>query len=458
VRVGLGQGVSRDWQQAVTQALNPPAVKPFFDPQDRHTWSELTRQGKSAFGLLFSPGNTRAADSRSFEILAELKRLSQGRLPIIGGAAADDWRLQTNYVLWGRQAYPDSLLVAVFETQLQFGIAMAHGFQPTSRKATVTRARTHEVLELDGQPAAQVYAQLLGRSREDLAGKHLTLTTKRPAGILDPYGQYSLNVASFFTPEQGVRFAQPVVEGTVLTIMESDHRSLLAAGADSVRKALLRGSILDPALILTFPCAIRNRLLAGEVQEEIAGMGRMLPATPIVGFYSFGEQGLSDDGVNRHNNAVIATLVLDRELSHGARVAMENAALQQELGQRQAALEIVNEQLRHEIAERRQAEEAKRLLNPDPVLELSLNGAITFANEGAHLACQRLGTNIIEDLLPQDLPEILRTIKTGGEKEFYREVRVKDAVFGENISYSPQLQVNAFMPITSPNAKLSRKI
>jgi PAS domain S-box-containing protein len=334
VRVGLGQGVSRDWQQAMTQAVNAPEIRPFFDPQDQDVWPELVRQGKSAFGLLFSPGNTRSADSRSFEILEELKRLSQGRLPIIGGAAADDWRLETNYVLWGSQAYPDSVLVAVFETQLQFGIAMAHGFWPTGSKATVTRARQHEVLEFDDKPAAEVYAQLLGFSRKDLEGKHLTLTSKRAAGTPDPYGQYSLNVASFFTAEQGVRFAQPVGEGTVLNIMDADENSLLAAGSESVCKAVLRGSILDPALILTFPCALRSRILEYAEEKSIAAIAQMLPATPIAGFCSFGEQGLADDGVNRHNNAVITTLVLDRELSHGARVALENAALQQKLEQR----------------------------------------------------------------------------------------------------------------------------
>jgi len=356
VRVGLGQGVSQDWRQAVTQAVNTPEVKPFFDPQDTGIWPEMTRQGKSAFGLLFSPGNTRAADSRSFEILEELKRLSLNRLPIIGGAAADDWRLETNYVLWGRQAYPDSVLVAVFETQLQFGIAMAHGFQPTSRRATVTRSRNHIVLELDGKPAADVYSQLLCISRVALEGKHLTLTTKRPAGIADAYGQYSLNVASFFTPEHGVRFSQPMVEGTVLTIMDADQSGLLAAGGEAVRKAMLRGGIIDPAMVLAFPCALRSHILEDWVGEEIAAIKKMLPTTPVVGFYSFGEQGVADDGVNRHNNEVIAALTLDRELSHGARVALENAQLQQELEQRGVELMGANEKLHQEIAERRRTE------------------------------------------------------------------------------------------------------
>jgi len=36
-----------------------------------------------------------------------------------------------------------------------------------------------------------------------MAGKHLTLATGRPMGIAVGFGEYSLNVASFFTPGGG---------------------------------------------------------------------------------------------------------------------------------------------------------------------------------------------------------------------------------------------------------------
>lgn len=154
----------------MNQAASASQVQPFFSPEDRAIWLELTRQGKSAFALLFSPGNTRRDDSCSYEILKELKRLSGGRLPVFGGCAADAWRMEENYILLGQWAYPDSVLVAIFETRLRFGIALAHGFRPGSRRAVVTRARGHEVLELDSLPAAQVYAEMLGTSPEAITG------------------------------------------------------------------------------------------------------------------------------------------------------------------------------------------------------------------------------------------------------------------------------------------------
>jgi PAS domain S-box-containing protein len=331
VRLGVGQNVSRDWQQAVAQAVSAPEVAPFFSPQESNIWTELTLQGKSALGLLFSPGNTKTADSRSFEILEELKRLSLGRVPFVGGAAADDWRLKANYVLCNRHAYPDSVLVAVLVTQLRFGLGLAHGFRPTTRRATVTQVNDHEVLELDDRPAAEIYSRLQGTTREALAGRHLTLTTGRPMGTAVGFGEYSLNVASFFTTDSGVRFAQPMPEGTVLTVMEGEIDDLVAAGEEAFHKALTRGAITDPALALVFPCALRTPLLGERQHEAISGIRNLVPGVPVAGFFSFGEQGLFDDGQNRHNNEVIAVLALGRNLSYAAQVALENKRLSREL-------------------------------------------------------------------------------------------------------------------------------
>jgi PAS domain S-box-containing protein len=392
VKVGVGEGVSRNWQAAVRQAVDSPHLAPFFSSQNDPFWSELTLKGKSVFALLFSPGNTRPADSCSFEILEELKRRSQGRLPFIGGGAADDWRLENNYVFWGGRAYPDSMLLAVFETRLRFGIGLSHGFTPSARRAVVTRAMDHEVRELDGQPAAGVYCRLLGVSRDSLARGHLTMATGNPLGIADPYGQYSVNVATFFTPEGGVRLAQPVPEGTSLTVMEAHQDRLVGAGQEALRKALLRGGISEPAVALVFSGALRARLLKDRADEELAVLKQMIPGAPVVGFYSFGEQGLDDNGANRHQNGVIAVLALGRELSYGAQVALENERLRSVAAQRDALLRA-NQALEREIAQRRrvaaalqESEERFKLLfdsAPDALFIHDLQGNLIDGNQAA---------------------------------------------------------------------------
>jgi signal transduction histidine kinase/DNA-binding response OmpR family regulator/HPt (histidine-containing phosphotransfer) domain-containing protein len=338
VRLGLGQRVSEDWQAAVAQAVGSTEVRPFFLPADNTVWRELTQQGKSAFAMLFSPGSTRTADSCGHEILEELKRLSLGRLPVFGGSAAD-WSLNANYVFHGRLAAPDSMVLAIFETSLRYGIAISHGLKPTSRKALVTRSRDHEILELDGRPAAETYRRMLGVAPDAMPDRQHRLSAGPPLGIRDPSGQYTVNMISEVTPEGGMRLAQPVAEGTLLTVMDIMPDEMIAAGEDAMRKAMLRSSECDPAVTFACDCVLREQILGERAGEELAAILRMTPHAPVVGFYSFGETGASDDGASRHNNEAISVLLLGRELSYAAQVARENLRLTEALARANRALE-----------------------------------------------------------------------------------------------------------------------
>jgi signal transduction histidine kinase len=359
----IGSEVSRNCAAALASAIACPEVQPFFEmsPAVRQ---QMIREGKSIFAMLFCPGNTRQCDSHGYELLETLKARSLGYFPVFGGSAADDWRLESNAVLLGREVHRDSLLIAVFETKLQVGIALAHGFHSTGLETTVTEVRGQEMLALDGRPAAERISELLATPRDALAGKHVTLTTGRVIGIADAMGQFGVTACTFMTPQGGVRMAQPVSPGTVLTIMEPDPVNLNAAGGEAVRKATLRGAVTDPAIALVNYCALRARLIGDEgAQREITDMAKPMGGAPLVGFCSFGEMGLGDDGVSRHANAAVSVLVIGKALSHAARVALEAAQLRKELEQKADELEDrVAARTRELRVEKERAESAERQL------------------------------------------------------------------------------------------------
>ncbi len=399
VRIGLGENVSEDWEQAVNHAVSCSEFCAYFNPQDTNYWSGLVRQGKSAFALLFSPGNTKYADSRSFEILEKLKKLSSGLLPIFGGGSADDWQMESNYVFMGNRVYPDSMVIAVFETQLCFGIGLTHGFNPTSQRAVATHCQDHEVFELDGKPAAQEYARLLGLPWEELKGKHLTLSTGIPIGITSSYEQYNITIASYFTSGNGVRFAQPIPEGTGVTIMEAEPDSMVVAGKEALRKAILRGNVKKPAVAFAFSCALRSHFLGERKAEEITSMKEMIGDVPLIGFYSFGEQGLSDVGVTRHNNDVITVLVLGQELSYAAQAANENQCLLRELDLRVTALKQAEDALK-------QSREEYKLL-AENVNDIIWTSDLNFNWVYISPSCERLTGYTQEEALQMSLHEVL---------------------------------------------------
>ncbi|MDR3588038.1 MAG: FIST N-terminal domain-containing protein [Negativicutes bacterium] len=360
VHIGIGRDVSKDWKGAVEAVIAFPDIKQFLD-DDSERNRELRRKGTGVFAMLFSPGNTRECDDRSFEIVEVLKEKFRGKIPLVGGSPADDWRMEKNYVLCGQQAYSDSLLLVMFETELQFGIAVTNGFRPTAKTATVTAVDGPEVLEMDGVPAADVFSGLVGLAREELEGVHLTYLTGATIGISNPMRQFSVNVASYITKRGGLRLTQPAAVGDVVTIMKPDLDGLISAGPEGLRQAIMRGGISDVSLAIVFYCALRPRIMGEhKAAEEIAGMMEVLSGKPLIGFCSFGEQGISADGVSRHNNSAVACLVLGNHLSQTAQIALENYELLTELEVKTKVLVKVNDELWKEIAEREKAEEALR--------------------------------------------------------------------------------------------------
>jgi PAS domain S-box-containing protein len=81
-------------------------------------------------------------------------------------------------------------------------------------------------------------------------------------------------------------------------------------------------------------------------------------------------------------------------------------------------------------------------LNPNPVLELDLEGRITFYNQAALQALGETGTAAdLGKFLPGDPQEILSKFKETGETPFQQEVVVNGAVFLVTISLVKQLNV-----------------
>jgi|GEM_PF-600783 len=331
VSIGIGQAVSADWRKAVLQAIGFPDIAPFFSPHSGSIWSEMAQRGESAFGMLFAPGHTRHAYSRGGEILEDLKRFSLGRLPFFGGCAADDLLMEGNYVLSGNRAYPDSMLLAVFQTGLKFGVAMADGLRSGPRAATVTRVRDGQIRELDGQPAAEVLARMLDVPGEAIGGKAATRTTGKLLAVRHVHDQETVNVAGYYTARDGVHLTHPVSQGASVAAMEPTTEEMSDAGRDALSKSMLRSGISDPAVAFVCSSAFRSGTPLNSEAEEISRLAQNMPSAPLVGFYSIGELGVTDDGLSRHQHGAVTLLLLGRELSHAGRLALENQALKQEL-------------------------------------------------------------------------------------------------------------------------------
>jgi PAS domain S-box-containing protein len=287
-------------------------------------------EGISLQSIFFTPGNTVASDSSAYEIIKLFNIETRGKIPIFGGCASNNWKMESSSIFRGSSSYTDSLLIAVLETSLKTASSIDHGFIHSGATARVTGSKGHRVTAINGAPADEVIASMAGLPISALHGKHISLETSKPFGIIRDDGILSVSVASYFTPDRGVRFSQPVPEGAILTMMATDNDNLSSTGLKCAKAVLTRISSSAPACMIYLPCALRGRLKGHSLENEIAPLAETYPDAVLFGFLSFGEQGVCCHGLNIHSNMASTLLVICDELSDAAAAARERARFSEE--------------------------------------------------------------------------------------------------------------------------------
>lgn len=318
VRIGVGSNVSLDYRRAVFEALAHGDVAEYFSGE--HPLHQMLHLSMSrspgvspVFMIMFSPGATMTQPSLSHEIHTELRKASTNRVPIFGGSSSDFFHFEANCQIANGKVCQDALVVAFVEADILFGLGVAHGFSPTAKAALVTRASGHVVHELDGRPAVEVCSELLGIPIGQLGNRALWFS-RFPFGTTDLYGNSLLQVPECVLPDGSIQFGPLMRTNQVITLMRAGADDIVEAGLSAYNKAVRQGGLKRPALAVMFSCALRKRLMGKDETREM-DLLRRRTRIPVGGFYTFGEQGISDDGMPVFLNQSVSMLVLSDELN-----------------------------------------------------------------------------------------------------------------------------------------------
>ncbi len=135
-----------------------------------------------------------------------------------------------------------------------------------------------------------------------------------------------------------------------------------------------------------------------------------------------------------------------------------NSVLLDKNGHISSVMSLVEDITDQKLAER----EIKHLasfpqLNPNPVIELDLTGKLTFMNEAAKAVLEKYAPGSdFRIFLPYDLDKILKTLDQDKDSQtFYREIIIKDLIFGVTFHVSNMLKVVRFYLIDITERKKS---
>lgn len=271
VGLGLGKGLSTDASAAgvaaVAQACRELGLKPSdLDPR-KHV------------GLVIDDGYRYKKE----ELLMGMLEKNQA-LVLVGGGAADsesDPAKQSAELHVDGEVADDAALIALFSTSAPWAAMRSHWYLPTGDTLTITKIddTCQRALEIDGLPAAQRYADILGVSIDDLEfGKPHGFATRPTA--LKVGREYFLRAPWKPLPDGSVLFANLLEEGTELEILK------IGDMVESTRKFFkedLPHRVPNPQAALLFHCGGRTWFASST--GNIGGLSETFrDAPPCAGF------------------------------------------------------------------------------------------------------------------------------------------------------------------------------
>jgi hypothetical protein len=217
-------------------------------------------------------------------------------LSFVGGSAGDDIAFRRTELFLDGESTDDGAALLVMELNGPFAVVKTCNYEPTEHSVTITKlGGPRVVLELDGRPARQVYAELLGVDPAVLAHEHF-LT--RPLGLIIEGQPWLRSVLALPEEPGSLMMACQLVEGMELSVMRPLDiiRDTLAA-MDRAQHAMQR----PIAGAIHFDCAYRR--LEIEVRKLQTDYHRAISRQPLLGLHTHGESWLG------HINQTLTSLV-----------------------------------------------------------------------------------------------------------------------------------------------------
>ncbi len=218
--------------------------------------------------------------SRGFEDLI-LKIGSWTDITFIGGGAGDAYDFHNTNLFCNGVSYVDAALLAVMKPKAAFSLLKTESVADTGKIFTVTEAvqADKRLISLDGRPAAEVYAEAIGVSLQDLdQSAYLNYFF----GVMAEGEPYIRAIRRIF-PDGSAELLSTIKEGMRVTLLQaSDIISHTREELDKKRREI--GKI---DAVLDFDCILRINALKQE--NRLAEYGRLFAGLQAAGCSSCGE-------------------------------------------------------------------------------------------------------------------------------------------------------------------------
>jgi hypothetical protein len=258
-------------------------IEPLAQAEDaaRQIAAELSSRplspGWRRFGLLLVDGLHQGEERLAHALYHGLEDV-----PFIGGSASDEMRFEHTPVYFDGRFRSNAAVFGLFETSQPFLAFRVQHFVPRRQRLVITEADPERrlVIQINGLPAAEVYAQVLGVAEADLVPE---LLETHPL-LLRVGESQVVRAISRVTRSRALLCLSAVETGVLVDVGDATSPlEALRQGFDAVESELG-----ETALVLGCDCTLRRR--QAERRNQLAEVGDFLAAHRVFGFSTHGEQ------------------------------------------------------------------------------------------------------------------------------------------------------------------------
>ena len=242
----------------------------------------LAEQGQAidlrdTFGMLLIDG---MGSTEEIVLTAVHRRLDP--IPLFGGSAGDDMRLEQTHVYHRGRFHTDAALLALVKISLPFKVFRHQHYSGTETRMVVTAADpgTRIVREINAEPAGPEYARIIGMQFADLT----PMTFAEFPVMVRVGGDFYVRSIQKLNDDGSLTFFCAIDEGVVLTL--GRHEDMI----DSLRRFFhgMREALGAPALVIGCDCVLRS--LEAESRQIKHLASAIMADNKVIGFGSYGEQ------------------------------------------------------------------------------------------------------------------------------------------------------------------------
>ena len=205
-----------------------------------------------------------------------------GSIPLFGGSAADNMQFVQTHVFHHGAFHENSCVLVLFNTNRPFHLFKTQNFSGIGEPLVVTAADpvNRTIIELNGLPAADVYAQRIGKNISEL---NTHFFAAFPLVIKINGNEYIRSIQTM-NSDGSLRLYCAIDEGVVLRVADSTN---LINDLDQ-QFSKLKTALGEISLTLACDCSLRRMDIIDN--QQLSAVADIFRQYRTSGFSSFGEQ------------------------------------------------------------------------------------------------------------------------------------------------------------------------